>query len=148
MFRLTGMAAAIAALAVAAPSAFAASLPAADSGTISVFVPSSGGSHASSQPTYEGNVAFNTSNTKGLKNPRVSVICYQNGNVVWGTAGGPAMVFTLGGDSSQWVQNGGGPATCTADLFYILNANGTGEWNGHGAQGGFVSLAQTTFASV
>jgi hypothetical protein len=34
---------------------------------------------------------------------------------------------------SQWVLNGGGAAECTADLYSILNANGTGEWNGKGA---------------
>ena len=53
--------------------------------------------------------------------------------------------FKLGGDMSQWVLNGGGTATCTAELYYILNANGTAEWNGKGAQGGNVSLAHTAF---
>jgi hypothetical protein len=41
--------------------------------------------------------------------------------------------------------NGGGPANCAADLYYILNAKGTGEWNGHGAQGGKVYLGRAAF---
>jgi hypothetical protein len=77
-----------------------------------------------------GIVAFHTTGTGKLKNPRVWVACYQNGALVYGEGGGPSTVFKLGGDSSQWVANGGGAATCTADLYYILNANGTGEWNG------------------
>ena len=46
---------------------------------------------------------------------------------------------------SQWVLDGGGAASCTADLYYILHANGTGEWNGKGAQGGNVYLTHTAF---
>jgi hypothetical protein len=134
-------------MAIAAPSALAASLPPAGSGSISAYVPTKSGAVSTSQPTFEGSVAFNTSGANSLKNPRVSVACYQNGILVFGEGGGPGMVFKLGGDMSQWVLNGGGAANCTADLYYILNAKGTGEWNGNGAQGGNVYLAHSTFTS-
>ena len=121
-----------------------AGLPSANSGTISVYVPGAGGA-ASSQPHYEGSVAFNTTGTNRLKNPRVWVSCFQNGTRVYGEGTSPSSTLKLGGDMSQWVMDGGGPATCTADLYYILNAKGTGEWTGNGAQGGNVYLGHTTF---
>jgi len=121
-----------------------AALPSANSGTISVYVPGASGT-ASSQPRYQGPVAFNTTDTSRLKNPRVWVACYQNGALVYGEGGSPSSTLKLGGDSSQWVINGGGAANCTADLYYILNAKGTGEWNGHGAQGGNVYLGHAAF---
>ena len=124
--------------------AFAGALPSSNSGTISAYVPNVVGA-TSTQPSYQGPVAFQTTGTGKLKNPRVWVACSQNGALVYGEGGGPATVFKLGGDMSTWVLNGGGAATCTADLYYILNANGTGEWNGKGAQGGTVSLAHTGF---
>jgi len=124
----------------------AGALPSANSGTISAYVPSSFGA-SSAQPSYQGPVAFHTTGTGKLKNPRVWVACYQNGALVYGEGGSPSTIFKLGGDSSQWVANGGG-ATCTADLYYILNANGTAEWNGKGAQLGNVYLAQTSFAAA
>lgn len=129
---------------VVASTARAGSLPAANSGTISVYVPGTVAG-ASSQPTYQGSVAFNTTGTARLKNPRVGVFCYQNGVLVYAEGGSPSETFKLGADSSQWVQNGGGSANCTAELYYILNAKGTGEWNGNGAQGGDVYLAYTAF---
>jgi hypothetical protein len=124
--------------------AFAGALPSSNTGTISTYVPSSL-SAASAQPTYQGPVAFRTTGTGKLKNPRVWLACYQDGALVYGEGGSPSEVFKLGGDMSTWVANGGGAATCTADLYYILNANGTGEWNGKGAQGGNVYLARTGF---
>jgi hypothetical protein len=119
-------------------------LPSSNSGTISAYVPVTNGA-AATQPTFQGSVAFHTTGTGKLKNPRVWLACYQNGALVYGEGGGPATVFKLGGDMSQWVLNGGGAASCTADLYYILNANGTGEWNGKGAQGGNVYLAHAGF---
>ena len=130
---------------VFAGAAFA-GLPSANSGSISVYVPGAPGT-ASSQPRYEGSVAFNTTGTSRLKNPRVWVACYQNGALVYGEGGSPSDVLKLGGGMSQWVMNGGGAANCTADLYYILNAKGTGEWNGHGAQGGNVYLGHTAFSA-
>ena len=130
-----------------AATALAGALPSAGSGSISVYVAGSGAT-ASTQPSYQSSVGFNTTGTGKLKNPRVWVACYQNGVRVYGEGGSPSDVFKLGGDMSQWVLNGGGSASCTADLYYILNANGTGEWNGKGAQGGTVNLAHTSFAAV
>jgi hypothetical protein len=130
-----------------AGAAFAGVLPSSNSGTISVYVPSGAGS-AAAQPMYQGSVAFHTTGTGKLKNPRIWVACYQNGALVYGEGGGPSTTFKLGGDMSQWVLNGGGAATCTADLYYILNANGTGEWNGKGGQGGNLYLARTSYAAT
>ena len=130
-----------------AGAAFAGVLPSSNSGTISVYVPRGAGS-AAAQPMYQGSVAFHTTGTGKLKNPRIWVACYQNGALVYGEGGGPSTTFKLGGDMSQWVLNGGGAATCTADLYYILNANGTGEWNGKGGQGGNVYLARTSYAAT
>lgn len=132
---------------VGAGGALAGSLPPAGSGSISAYVPGPGGSPTLA-PTYEGSVAFNTAGASKLKNPRVWVACYQGGALVYGAGGGPTTVFKLGGDMSQWVLNGGGPASCTAQLYYILDAKGTGEWNGLGAQGGDVYLAQTSFSAA
>ena len=126
--------------------ALAGSLPAANSGTISFYVP--GTATASSQPTYHGSLAFTTTGTDKLKNPLVWVECYQGGEAVYGEGGSPAEVFMLGGGSSLWVERGGGAATCTAKLYYILNAKKTAEWNGNGAQGGFVVLGLTTFEAA
>ena len=127
-----------------AGAAVAGVLPSSNSGTIAVYVPGTLGT-AAAQPTYQGSVGFHTSGTGKLKNPRIWVACYQGGALVYGEGGGPSTVFKLGGDMSQWVLDGGGAASCTADLYYILNANGTGEWNGKGAQGGNVYLAHTAF---
>jgi len=126
-----------------AGTALAGSLPVPNSGTISVYVP--GVATAGAQPTYQGLVSFHTTGTGRLKNPRVGVFCYQGGVLVWAEGGSPSEAFKLGGDSSLWVLGGGGAANCTAELYYILNAKGTGEWTGNGAQGGNVVLAETAF---
>jgi hypothetical protein len=121
------------------------SLPAAGSGTIGIGSVDGQKAAALTAPRYQSTVAFSTSGTDGLRNPRVWVACYQSDALVYGEGGSPATTFKLGGDMSQWVMNGGGSASCTASLYYILNAKGTGEWNGKGAQGGNVSLAATAF---
>jgi hypothetical protein len=133
-------------LAIGAAPALAGALPSAGSGSISVYVP--GATNANAQPQYQGYVGFNTTGTAKLKNPRVWLACYSNGSLVYGEGGSPSTIFKLGGDSSQWVANGGGAAACTADLYYIVNANGTAEWNGKGAQGGNVYLAHTSFSAT
>jgi hypothetical protein len=114
------------------------SLPPAGSGSITLDQPS---------PALGDTVTFTVTGTGTLKNPRVWVAAYQDGNLVYGEGGGPAMGFKLGGDSSLWLE-AGGPADCTAELYYILNKNGTGEWNGHGDQGGNVTLATTSFSAL
>jgi len=116
------------------------SLPAANSGTISVYVPSDSSGAARLQPSYQGKVGFDTTGAGNLKNPRVWVACYQNGALVYGAGGSPSTILVLGGSMSQWVLNNGGAASCTAELYYITNAKGTGEWNGKGAQGSEVPL--------
>ena len=132
---------------VLAATALAGGLPAPNSGTISVYVPSSVAG-TSSQPKYQGELAFNTTGTGKLRNPLVWVKCYQNGAVVYGGGGSPSEPVKLGGDMSQWVVNGGGPASCTARLYYLLNAKGTGEWTGNDAQGGSVTLGETRFEAA
>src|SRR5256885_4736863 len=119
---------------VFAGAALAGGLPSSNSGTISVYVPSSLGA-ASPQPAYQSAVAFRTTGTGKLRNPRVWVACYQSGALVYGEGGGPSTLFKLGGDISTWVLNGRGPATCSADLYLIIHPKRTGEWNGKGGHG-------------
>jgi hypothetical protein len=48
---------------------------------------------------------------------RIVVNCYQNETtLVWGEVGPVTDSFKLGGDSSPWLDNQGGPASCYADL--------------------------------
>jgi hypothetical protein len=87
-------------------------------------------------------VAFAATGTGRLKNPRAYVRCYQYGLLVYGEAGGASSTFTLGCGWSLWVANGGGPASCWADLYYFKNAGSNSEWNGNGQQE-YVWLATT-----
>ena len=142
LFSTLALVVALAAVGVAA----AGVLPAAGSGTIGLgSVDGAAAGLARVQPYYQGKLTFTTTGTDRLKNPRIWVACYQYGVPVYGEGGSPSESFKLGGDMSQWVLNSGGAANCTSDLYYILNAKGTGEWNGRGAQGGFVYLASMTF---
>jgi len=50
--------------------------------------------------------------------PRIQVMCYQNGVLVYGEAGPYYQAFLLGGGSSPWLNHSPGPATCVADLYY------------------------------
>ena len=110
-------------------------LPPAGSGTLAL----------ASEPVSLGDeITFVVTGTDGLDNPRVWIAAFQDGNLVYGQGIGAAETFKLGGGSSDWVTNGG-PAECTAQLYYILNKNGHSEWNGHGDQGGPVQLAVLTF---
>ncbi len=58
---------------------------------------------------------------------RIQVLCYQNGELVYGQAGHYDLKFLLGGASSQWLINGGG-ASCVADLYY-WSYNGGQKFN-------------------
>jgi hypothetical protein len=80
-------------------------------------------------------VTFTTSYPSNTKNPRVQVMCYQNGNLVYGEAGSPDHAFLLGGASSDWLRNKG-PASCKADLMDLY-------WNGQTQQVDW--LKSTTF---
>src|SRR5881392_3132389 len=63
-----------------------------------------------------------------VKNPRIVVNCYQNETtLVWGEVGLVTDSFKLGGDSSPWLDNKGGPASCYADLEDLT-------WHGHNMQ--------------
>ena len=114
-------------------------LPAEGSGSIALT--------PASQPRLGGYVSFDCLGLGGLRNPRVWVAAMQDDAVVYGAGGSPTELFKLGGDSSLW-QHAGGAAECTAELYYILNARRTGEWNGRGAQGGTVSLAELSFEAT
>jgi hypothetical protein len=68
-------------------------------------------------------VTFTTSYPTSVRNPRVQVLCTQDGAVVFGTAGHPSESFTLGGAWSPWLVSGG-PAECRADLFDVTSRGG------------------------
>lgn len=125
----------VASLVLAVPAA-AKALPAAGSGTITL---------NQAAPALGDLVSYTTTGTDGLKNPRVWTACYQAGVLVYAEGIGAAETFTLGGGSSDWLNNGGGPADCTTVLYWIPKRNGNSEWNGHGAQGAQVDLATCEF---
>lgn len=72
---------------------------------------------------------------KNTKNPRVEVLAYQAGVLVYGEAGSVAQAigdgsdplgysgFLLGGAGSDWLTNGG-PAHCVANLFTFDKVKG------------------------
>jgi hypothetical protein len=66
--------------------------------------------------------------------PRIQVLCYQNGDLVYGEAGPYYQEFLLGGAMSLWFL-GDGAASCHADLYY---------WSYQGSQK-FNLLASTEF---
>lgn len=112
-------------------------LPPAGSGTIAPSNPA---------PAFQEHITFNVTGTDGLDNPRVWVTAHQDGVLVYGEGSSPDDGVTLGSGWSQWVENGGGPADCTATLYYILGKSGNSEWKGGGqAQGGTVTLATVSF---
>jgi hypothetical protein len=67
--------------------------------------------------------------------PRIQVMAYQDGVLVYGEAGPASQSFLLGGAGSAWLTNGG-PAHCVADLFF---------WSYKGGQQTFELLASTEF---
>jgi hypothetical protein len=76
-----------------------------------------------------------TYNTGGnVSSPRIEVDCYQNGTMVFAAAGPASDAVLLGGAGSAWLTNGG-PASCTATLYY---------WDFHPNQT-LVPLASTNF---
>ncbi len=82
-------------------------------------------------------VTFATGYPKTVKNPRIEVLCYQDGSLVYGEAGGVTDTFQLGGGGSLWL-SGGGSAECVANLFYFGWKAGTQTYN---------KLASTSFAA-
>ena len=71
-------------------------------------------------PSIGDSVTFTVTFPKTVEKygPRIQVMCYQNGTLVYGEAGPYYHAFQLGGASSDWLNNSPGPATCVADLYY------------------------------
>jgi hypothetical protein len=78
-----------------------------------------------SNPSLGNWVTFSSDYPSNTKNPRIQVMCYQDGNLVYGEAGAPDHSFELGGASSDWRRNGGS-ASCKADLM-DLYSTGQGQ---------------------
>src|SRR3954468_3755100 len=55
-----------------------------------------------SGPALGSSVTFSTVIPTNVKTPRVEVVCYQNGTVVYGEGGSPTDSFLLGGGGSLW----------------------------------------------
>lgn len=90
-------------------------------------------------PALGATVTFTTDGVPHkVKNPRVQVLAYQDGELVYGEAAAPTDGFLLGGGGSIWLTNGG-PADCVANLFYFDNSGPTSE---------YVVLATTTFEAA
>jgi len=73
-------------------------------------------------------VTFSTTYPTSVKNPRIEVLCYQNGQLTFGMAGGVTYAFELGGAGSVWLTNGG-EADCTANLYYFAWKAGQQTYN-------------------
>jgi hypothetical protein len=69
-------------------------------------------------PSLGSSVTFTVTYPTSVKTPRVEVLCYQNGALVYGEAGSPGDTFVLGGGGSLWL-TAGGSASCTANLYYF-----------------------------
>lgn len=69
-------------------------------------------------PSLGSSVTFTVTYPTSVKTPRVEVLCYQNGALVYGEAGSPGDTFVLGGGGSLWL-TAGGSASCVANLYYF-----------------------------
>jgi hypothetical protein len=87
-------------------------------------------------PHLGDNVTFDASFANNVKNPRIQVLCYQSGALVYGMAGPWDQEFLLGGSMSTWFLTNG-DADCVATLYY---------WSYQGSQK-FNFLAETQFAA-
>jgi hypothetical protein len=96
-----------------------------------------GQSAPSVQPMLGDYVTFNTVVPSTVKNPRIEVDCYQNGQMTFGMGGATDYAFQLGGAGSVWLWNGGA-ADCTASLFYF---------GSHAGKQTFNVLATTSFSA-
>jgi hypothetical protein len=68
-------------------------------------------------------IHFDTVYPTTVKNPRIEVLCYQDGRLVFGMAGGVTYEFLLGGGGSIWLDVGGA-AHCDANLYYFAYRQG------------------------
>jgi len=90
------------------------------------------------QPAVGDLVTFDDGYSSNIKNPRIEVLCYQNGTLVYGEAGSADQAFQqsltgypgfiLGGSSSLWLSSPG-PAECVANLFYFGSHAGVQTYN-------------------
>ena len=81
----------------------------------------SGALATQSSPSLGSWVTFTTVIPTNVRNPRVEVLCYQNGELVYGEAGDPSHDFELGGNpdrGSIW-RTTLGPASCVANLYFF-----------------------------
>src|SRR5262245_41036257 len=71
------------------------------------------------EPSLGESVSFTTTfpNKLDERFVYVQVLCYQNGALVFATAGRYDREFLLGGTTSAWLSRGGA-ASCHADLYY------------------------------
>jgi hypothetical protein len=83
----------------------------------------------SADPHLGGVATFAVSYTNNVKIPRVEVLCYQAGQLVYGEAGSPNYAFILGGGGSLWL-SAGGAADCVANLYYFDNSGPTQTYVG------------------
>jgi len=96
-------------------------------------------------PHFGDTVTFTVTYPDTRYDARVAVACFQNGEFVYQYSQGSEKgedswvpTFTLW--DYIWYSNGGGPAECTADLYYYT-------WKGH-TQTGVVYLAHTEFTAA
>ena len=107
---------------------------------------------ATADPHFGGIVTFTATAPRRIKVPRVEVLCFQSGTLVYGETGSLAQAlgdgtdplgysgFLLGGAGSIWVyQFPNTPASCVANLFYFDNS---------GPAQLFVVLASTSFEAA
>ena len=92
------------------------------------------------QPALGMTITFSVVYPTNIKDPRIEVMCYQNGTMVWASSAPVGSGFLLGGSSSPWISNGGGPASCVANLYYYV-------WNGNNSQY-YHLLATTSFSAA
>ena len=95
-------------------------------------------------PHFGGTVSFTATYPDMRYTPLVSVVCFQNGEIVyqyaqWSDASSPWVPSFILWDAI-WVANGGGSANCVADLYYYI-------WKGQ-TETGIVYLAHTEFVAV
>jgi hypothetical protein len=74
--------------------------------------------HVVDEPSLGDAASFTVTYPSSLDRYQVSVqvLCYQEGAIVFATAGLHDRSFLLGGTSSPWLERGGA-ATCHADLY-------------------------------
>src|SRR5262245_64712391 len=109
--------------------------------SISLSSVSTGVGALTTQPALGSWVTFTTVIPTNIRNPRVEVLCYQDGGLVYGEAGDPSHAFELGGnpDNGSIWRTTGGPASCVANIYYFT-------WKA--GEPAAVYLATTSFDAV